>query len=69
MNATQAANRVRQIIRKTGTDPKGMCRVINTDYTTEVEVNLRHIPLEKRDEVEETINNLDCSGNFTWNVY
>jgi len=33
MNATQAASKVRQTIKKTGMNPKGMVRLVRSDYT------------------------------------
>ncbi len=67
MRAAQAAQSLRNTIKKLGINPKGMVRVISTDYTTEIEVDLAGIYEEDVYQIEQAINDLD-SVNFSWNV-
>jgi hypothetical protein len=68
MTASQAAAKVRQAIKRTGNDPRGMVSVRNTDYTTEVIVQLRGVYGEQRNEIEEVIDSIDAEGRFSWDV-
>lgn len=68
MNASQAAEKVRQAIKKAGFKPKGMVRVINNDYVTEIEVDLRGIYGESRILIEEAIRAIEYNPNYSWNV-
>ena len=66
MKASQAAQLVRNAIRKTGVNPKGMVSVRNTDYTTEIEVNLRGLTEDQEYEVSAVINSIGDSEFFSW---
>lgn len=68
MTAAQAAAKVRNAIKKSGNNPRGCVRVVNSDYTTEVEVDLRGIYGEPREMIDDVINNLPA-GDFSWNVH
>jgi len=69
MTAAQAAQKVRNAIRKTGTDPKGLVRVINTGYTTEVDVDMKWLDEDAEYKVFQVINEIDGAGGFAWNCY
>jgi len=67
MKASQAAAKIRATIKKSGINPKGMVRVISNDYMTEIEVNLRGVYGEPREDIEDEINSLPY-GFFDFNV-
>lgn len=68
MNAATAAKETRKAIKAEGINPKGMVRVINTSYTTEVEVDFSRVYGEAQTNMEDFINNLEDDGTFSWNI-
>jgi len=64
MNANQVAQKIRNEIKKTGTNPKGMVSVRNTDYSTMIEFNLRGLYGEDLERVEDFINDLPESDEY-----
>lgn len=66
MTAATAARQVRQAIKRLGHNPKGRVRVLHTDYTTEIEVDLRGLTQEERDSVEDQMPDSRC---FSWDVF
>jgi len=67
MTASQAASKVRNAIKKTGTNPKGLVSVRNTDFTTELEIDLRYLSEDDRDNVCLVIDEIEES-DFSFNV-
>ena len=68
ITASKAAAKVRQAIKRQGNNPTGMVSIKHTDYTTEVEVNLRGVYGAPRENIEEAINEID-DGDFGWDVF
>jgi len=68
MTAKQAAAKTRAAIKAAGVNPKGMVRIVKSDYTTEVEVDLLGIYGECRLDIESAINGIGYSDLFSWNV-
>ena len=65
-SAAYVANQVRKFIRQAGVSPTGRVRVINTDYTTDVQVDLRGVP--NRSDVEDKINTLPSNPSFSFDI-
>lgn len=66
--AAQTAANIRKEIRKLGINPKGMVRVCNTDYTTDIEINLRGLTCEDCYEIESYINELQDSDLYGFDI-
>ena len=67
MKASLAAQRVRQIIRRTGNDPKGLVWINSNDYITELHVDLQYLPHDDVEKIEQGMRHIP-DGNFTWEV-
>jgi hypothetical protein len=64
MKASQAAAKIRTAIKKTGINPNGMVRVVSNDYITEIEIDLRGVYGEEREDIDDEINKLPYTGEF-----
>jgi hypothetical protein len=67
-DAAKDARRIRQAIRRTGTRPAGRVRIVKTDYTTTLEVDLRGMVGVDRDDVDAWLANLQPSGAYDLDI-
>jgi len=64
----QAADKVRQAIKKAGENPRGLVSAKSCDYFAEITVNLCYINYDARVAICEAIDQIDDHGMWSWDV-
>ena len=68
MKISQIAQKVRAAMKRNGVNPNGRVICQQSDYHSEIEVDLRWIDDDARFEIEDVIEELS-QDDFAWNCY